>query len=305
MKILVKSRRCVQKKWQPRLLQYQQLGDSSIACSEPQTQRRPLSQQGSLLQQRVGLPPDQTGEFATERTNMVREYRNDYSSSLGREMELLIFGHAGLPVVVFPTSCGHFFEFEDRGVVDALAPRIDAGQLQLICLDSVDMESWYNQDIPPRERIARHMQYEDYVLSEIVPLVRGKNPDPRLTALGCSFGGYHAVNIALRHPDVFTGLLSLSGAFDLSSFLRGYYDQDCYYHLPTHYLPNLTDPWFLDRYRRSNYVLATGWDDHCLVQNQNLDWIMSKAGIPHELHIWDSQNSHDWPTWQRMVQEYL
>jgi len=236
---------------------------------------------------------------------MVREYKKSDSSRLDREMELLLFGHAGLPVVVFPTSGGRFFEFEDRGMVEAIAPRIEAGQLQLFCLDSVDMESWYNQSVPPRGRIVRHMQYEEYVLGEVVPLIRQKNSDPRLTALGCSFGGYHAVNIALRHPDVFTGLLSLSGAFDLSSFLHGYYDQDCYYNLPTHYLPNLTDPWFLDRYRRGNYVLATGWDDHCLAQNQILDGIMNAAGIPHKLHIWDAENSHDWPTWQRMVQQYL
>jgi esterase/lipase superfamily enzyme len=236
---------------------------------------------------------------------MVREYKKDYSSRLGREMELLVFGHAGLPVVVFPTSGGRFFEFEDRGMIAALAPPIDAGHLQLYCLDSVDRESWYNKSVPPRARLARHMQYEEYVLAEVLPLIRQRNPEPRLVALGCSFGGYHAVNMALRHPDIFTGLLSISGAFDVSGFLHGYYDQDSYYNLPTHYLPNLTDPWFLDRYRANRYVLATGWDDHCLAQNQELDRILSGKQIPHQFHIWDSFNSHDWPTWQRMVREYL
>ena len=220
-------------------------------------------------------------------------------------MELLVFGHAGLPVVVFPTSGGRFFEFEDRGMIAALAPRIEAGQLQLYCLDSVDMESWYNQSVSPRARIARHMQYEEYVLGEVLPLIRRHNPEPHLVALGCSLGGYHAVNIAMRHPGVFTGLLSLSGAFDVSGFLHGYYDQDCYYNLPTHYLPNLADPWFLERCRSNRYVLATGLDDHCLAQNQELDRILSAKQIPHQLHIWDTYNSHDWPTWQRMVREYL
>jgi len=236
---------------------------------------------------------------------MVREYHKWHSSRLGREMELLVFGHAGLPVLVFPTSGGKFYEFEDRGMIGALAGKIDAGQLQVYCVDSVDMESWYNRAVAPRWRIARHMQYEDYLIHEVVPLIRQKNPDPHLVSLGCSFGGYHAVNIALRHPDVFSGLLSMSGAFDLSNFLHGYYDQDCYYNLPTHYLPNLSDPWFLERYRRNTYVLATGWDDHCLGQNQNLDRILSSKGIPHKLYIWDSFNSHDWPTWERMVHEYL
>jgi esterase/lipase superfamily enzyme len=220
-------------------------------------------------------------------------------------MELLVFGHAGLPVVVFPSSGGRFFEFEDQGMVAALAGRIDAGQVQLWCVDSVNMESWYDRSLPPRGRIARHMRYEEYVLGEVVPRVRAKNGDPRLVALGCSFGGYHAVNLALRHPEIFTGLLSLSGAFDLTSFLNGYYDQDCYYNLPTHYLPNLTEPWYLERMRRNDYVLATGWDDQCLGQNQDLDRIMSEKGIPHKLFVWEAENTHDWPTWRRMVKEYL
>ena len=236
---------------------------------------------------------------------MNREYHKGLSNRLGREMELLAFGHAGTPVVVFPTSGGRFYEFEDRGMITALAGKIDTGQLQVFCVDSVDMESWYNRQAPPRWRIARHLQYEAYLLTEVLPLIRDKNSDRHLIALGCSFGGYHAANFALRHPDIFTGMLSMSGAFDISSFLDGYYDQDCYYNLPTHYLPNLTDPWFLERYHRNKFVLATGWDDHCLGQNQNLDRILSEKGIPHQFHVWDSQNSHDWPTWQQMLRQYI
>ncbi len=236
---------------------------------------------------------------------MNREYHKWHSTRLDREMELLVFGHAGLPVVVFPTSGGRFYEFEDRGMVDALAGKIDSGQLQLYCVDSVDMESWYNRRVAPRWRVARHAQYEDYVLHEIVTLVRARNTDPRLVALGCSFGGYHAVNIALRHPAVFTGFVSMSGTFDLTGFLDGHYDEECYYHLPTHYLPRLADPWFFDRYRRNIYVLAAGRDDHCLRQNQDLDRVMTERGIPHQFYLWNAQNSHDWPTWQRMAQIYL
>lgn len=220
-------------------------------------------------------------------------------------MELLVLGHGGLPVLVFPTSGGRFFEFEDRGMVGAVADRLEAGGLQLFCVDSVDSESWYNRQVPPRWRIARHVQYEDYLVSEVVPLIRQKNHDAHLVALGCSFGGYHAANAAFRHPDLFTGLLSMSGAFDLASFLGGYYDTDCYFNLPTHYLPNLQDPWYLDRFRRNTYVFATGWDDQCLGQNRNMDRILNEKGIPHKLYVWDSWNSHDWPTWQRMMQQYL
>jgi esterase/lipase superfamily enzyme len=236
---------------------------------------------------------------------MNREYHKWYSHRLGRDMELLVFGHAGVPVIVFPTSGGRFYEFEDRRMVAALGGRIDDGHVQLYCVDSVDMESWYNRNVPPRWRIARHMQFEDYLLNEVVQLIRLKNGDSHLVSLGCSFGGYHAVNIALNHPDLFTGFLSMSGAYDLKKFLNGYFDQDCYFNLPLDYLPNLGDPWFLDRYSRNTYILGTGWDDQCLGQNQLLDRIMSDKWIPHKLYIWDTYNSHDWPTWERMVQHYL
>ena len=236
---------------------------------------------------------------------MNREYHEWQSDRLGRAMELLVFGHAGLPVLVFPTSGGRFFDMEDRGMVDALNDRIEGGQIQLVCVDSVDRESWYNLQIAPGSRVARHMQYEAYLVDEVLPLIRRINPDPRLMALGLSFGGYHAVNIALRHPDLFSGFLSLSGVFDLSVFLDGYYDQNCYYHLPTHYLPRLEDSWYLERMRTSRYVLASGWDDPCLAHNQQLDRILTAKGIPHQLHVWDAPNSHDWPTWQRMADNLL
>jgi len=104
----------------------------------------------------------------------------------------------------------------------------------------------------------------------------------------------------------FNGPTDGSGAFDLTVFLQGYYDENCYLNLPTHYLPALGDPWYFDRYRsHHHYVLATGWDDQCLGQNQNLARIMGAKGIPHNLYIWDSWNSHDWPTWARMMNEYL
>lgn len=236
---------------------------------------------------------------------MNREYLKWFTPRLGREMELLVFGHGGLPVVVFPTSGGRFFEFEDRGMLAAVGGKIESGALQLFCADSIDAESWYNRNAAPRQKIARHLQYEDYLLQELVPLVRARNRDPRLIAAGCSFGGYHAVNLALRNPELFTGFLSMSGAFDLSGFLRGYYDSDVYFHTPPHFLANLDDPRILGLLRRSSYTLATGCDDHCLDENRRLAALLQAKAVPCRLEVWDAWNSHDWPTWQSMAQRYL
>ena len=90
----------------------------------------------------------------------------------------------------------------------------DAGRLQAFCLDSVDSESWYNRRIPPRQRALRHMQYENYVIHEALPFIRTRNPEARVAVTGCSFGGYHCVNFALRHPELVGPCVSMGGAFD-------------------------------------------------------------------------------------------
>jgi esterase/lipase superfamily enzyme len=238
---------------------------------------------------------------------MKREYRRWFSHELGREMEMLVFGDRGLPAIVFPTSQGRFYEFEDRGMVSAVADKIGSGRLQLFCVDSVDAESWYSRDVPPRWWIARHMQYEHYILREVVPLVRQQNHAPHLVALGCSFGGYHAVNIALRHPHLFTGFLSMSGAFDLKAlgFLPGYYDDDCYFNLPLDFVPNLREERILGCMRHNTYVLATGVHDQCWNDNERLAAVMRSKHVPVRLDVWGDNARHDWPWWQRMAQVYL
>jgi esterase/lipase superfamily enzyme len=238
---------------------------------------------------------------------MHREYFKGHSAELGREMEMLVFGHAGLPAIVFPTSQARFYEFEERGMVDSVRDKIEGGRLQLFCVDSVDAESWYNRNVGPRWRIARQVQYEKHILNEVVPFIREHNRNPHLAALGCSFGGYHAVNMSLRHPDVFTGCLSMSGAFDMQSlgFLGDYFDDDCYFNLPMSYLPNLNDAGTLDRMRHNTYVLATGVHDQCWNDNERLAAIMRAKHIPVRLDVWGDNARHDWPWWQRMMQVYL
>jgi len=240
---------------------------------------------------------------------MHREYHKWFSVGLGREMELLVFGaaggHEGVPALVFPTACGRFYEFEDRGMVHALEQKINSGGTQLFCVDSVDSESWYNRDVPGQWKIARHMQYEKYVMDEVLPFIRQKNRSAQLASIGCDFGGYHAVNIALRHPDKFTAFLSMGGAFDLSGFLRGYFDEDCYYNSPPDYIRNMNDHWYLDKFRHNTYVLATGVHDPCWDENEKLAALMRAKGIPVRLDVWGDNTGHDWPWWQKMVQMYL
>lgn len=221
-------------------------------------------------------------------------------------MELLVFGHGGAPVLVFPTSMGRFFEYEDRGMIEAIRDKIEAGHLQVFCVDSVDAESWYNKSVPPRQRVLRHMEYERYLLDEMLPFIRARNVSPDRIVTGCSFGGYHCVNFALRHPDLVGRCVSLGGAFDVQKFFLGdYYDEDCYFNCPPHYLANGDDGWYWDRYQTMDLVLATGEHDICLDENLRLSGILTARSIPHRLDVWGDGTGHDWPWWQQMARKFL
>ena len=237
---------------------------------------------------------------------MHREYHHWFSPTLQREMEILVFGDGGVPVMVFPTSKGRFYDYEDRGMVATIAGIIERRSVQLFCLDSIDAESWYNESAHPRFRVLRHIEYEEYILKEAIPFIRSKNPTDKLFVTGCSFGGYHAINFTLRHPGSVDSCISLSGSFDIRGFLSGYTDEDCYYNNPMEYLPNLADNTYLNLYRsKVHFILATGEWDFCLDSNLKLSRILDGKGVKHWLDVWGDHTKHDWPWWQMMIKKYL
>lgn len=235
---------------------------------------------------------------------MRRDYIKWYSPSLNRDMELLAFGERGFPIVVFPTSGGRFYEYEDRGMVDALRGKMEAGELQVICADSVDQESWYNRSAAPWDRLHRQNAFDAYLTLELTPFVRNRTSWPQIGATGCSFGGYHAVNFALRHPDLVTYAVSMSGAFDIPGrFLDGFYNDDAYFHAPLDYLPGLNDG-MLDSVRRNYFVLAIGNQDPLFDQNVKLAHWLGVKRIPHIMDVWDGFG-HDWPWWHGMAAKFF
>lgn len=220
-------------------------------------------------------------------------------------MELLAYGERGFPVVVFATSGGRFHEYEDHGMIHALEPKIERGELQVFCVDSVDRSSWYNGWAHPADKLHSQNAFDAYLTLEFTPFVQNRTWWTRMGATGCSFGGYHAINFALRHPDIVTYVVSMSGAFDIPKrFLNGYYDENAYFNSPLDNLPNLSDSWFLDRYRSNYYVLTTGWGDPLLDQSMKLAGEFRHKQIPHFLDIWEGFG-HDWPWWQQMAAKFF
>ncbi|NOT83325.1 MAG: esterase family protein [Methylococcaceae bacterium] len=242
---------------------------------------------------------------------MNREYHRQWSDSLQRDMELLIFGYAGAKVLIFPTRKGRFYEYENLGLVKCLADKIQQGYLQLFCIDSIDNESLYCDAAHPLSRIQRHIAFEKYVIQEILPFMHARNSHECVIAHGLSLGAYHATNIAFRHPHLFKKLVACSGRFDLTlnvedfkDLFDGFYNEDIYFHTPSHFLPNLDCPWRLSKLRAMDITLVIGKEDPFLQNNQRLSLILREKDIHHQLLVWDDR-AHSGYYWRRMAALYI
>lgn len=140
-------------------------------------------------------------------------------------MEFLWFGWSGYPVIAFPAEMGRFYDHENAGLLARLERKLDDGFLQIVCVDSNDAHSWFNDSIAPSERGQRHEAYVSYVRDEIVPYVRERAQRDALGTFGCGFGAYHAANIAVRHPDVVTRAVCFDGRYDPRRFVDGYWSE--------------------------------------------------------------------------------
>lgn len=242
---------------------------------------------------------------------MHREYHRWWSGRLERDMELLIFGHAGAKVLVFPTRGGRFFEYEQLRMTEILRDKLEQGHLQLYCIDSLDAESFYCWWAHPEGRIQRHIAYEAYILNEVFPLMQMKNPHPCVISHGCSLGAFHAANIAFRHPDRFRKVAAFSGRYDLTirvedfgDLFDGYYSENIYFHTPTHFLPGLGCGERLRRLREMDLVFTIGKEDPFRGNNEYLSSILTEKGIPHQLHQWEDR-AHSGYYWRQMARIYL
>ncbi len=244
-------------------------------------------------------------------SSVKREYQKWYSTHLQRDMEMLIFGDRGKPVLFFPTRTAHFYDYEDWKVIDALAPKIDAGELQIVCLDSVDKDSFYNKELHPSERIKRHELFEKYILTEVLPFIRQKNSSPNIISAGCSLGAYHAVNLAFRYPQLFSKVVGMSGRYDITiqlpffeDLFEGHIDQSIFMHQPTQYLPHIKSEQTLNKLKQLEIIIAVGETDGFLANNLMLDNILTEKGINHEFFIWQGE-AHKAQYWSQMVQLYF
>jgi len=243
---------------------------------------------------------------------MKREYYKWHSANLERDMELLVFGHSGARVIVFPTSCGRFYDWENREMIETLKPQIEQGDLQVFCVDAVDAESWWNTLLTPGERAKRHLQYHDYIIQEILPFTAKLNNTDYVIALGASMGAYHAMNLTLRFPQSFDKCLAMSGPYDFAQmsapynifdWIHHYSDDDVLQSNPVQLVKSLSRAQ-IEKLAGVEMIFPIGQTDPLYEGSRLLADAMKEKQLPHAFITWDGF-AHDWPYWKQMISLYL
>ncbi len=227
------------------------------------------------------------------------------SPILSMPMHIACYGHKGHPLLIFPTAAADYLETERFFLIKAIEPAILAGRVQAFSIDSINSHSWMDSHLPISEQARRQALFSRYVEEEVAGFIRGVRgePDARIATTGASFGAFHAANTLFRRPDLFDGLIAMSGFYDLGpDYLKGYCDDDCYFNNPLWYLPGLNGQ-SLDFLRNDCRILVmTGQGDWEVPDaSRRLSATLHEKGIPHDLDIWGFDVCHDWPWWRKML----
>jgi len=224
---------------------------------------------------------------------------------------VLAYGHWGRPLLVFPAQEGRRYEWEERGMIDAVAGLVEAGRVKIYCVDSWDSGSWHDDWLPLEERAHLHEAYERWLLEHVVPLIHADcGGFQEIVTTGVSFGAYHAANLALRRADLFPLALCLSGIYDVEGIGWGERGDTVYFHNPMAYVAHLGGD-HLDWLRsRVSLLLVVGrgaWEDSTgsLDQTHRFAAVLAEKGIRHELDVWGHDSPHDWPAWRAQIAHHL
>ena len=231
---------------------------------------------------------------------MTEKHIKYYSHILNREIDLLVHGDWGYPILMFPTSMGRYYQNKDFGLVSSVSNFVDSGKIKLYNIDTIDNETFYDNHYSPQIRIHNYNQYVRFLAEELVPYIKNECQVDKIGVAGASFGGFHASNFAFKFPDSVAYLFSMSGAFSIKAFMRGHHDDNVYFNSPQEYLRG-RESWV---YNHMKIVLGTSDWDICLGDNKDMSSLLASKNINH---LYDERKwaTHDWPLWKSMFVDYV
>ncbi len=227
-----------------------------------------------------------------------------YSQHLQKQVEIPIYGHYGFVLLMFPALSDSPYIYEENNTIERLKDFLNKGKCRIFAVPSINETTWFTDTISNEEKSKRFLDYNNFIAEELVPQIFAKcnGPVPIITC-GASIGGLIAINSYFRRPDCFYGTIALSGFFNLEFITNYYFDDNCYYNSPIHYLPNLNDSYWLSFLMSKHHVyLLTGSGENEFPHNtEHLAGILREKDIKHHTEIWGPEYGHNFHTWNDML----
>ena len=223
-------------------------------------------------------------------------------------MPLVAYGHAGYPLLMFPTAAADYLEYERFYLVDAIKEFIDNGLIRAYSINSVNRYSLLNQESHPGWKVEMLSRYDRYITDEVLPLIRNEcGDDVKPLTTGASLGALLAANTYFKHSDNFRGVIAMSGSYNIYNYLENYFDENVYYNNPMMYLKNLDDDYHLPRLQKADSIaIVTGQGSfEAPDRSRDLSELLRSKEIPHVLDVWGHDVNHDWVWWRKMLPDYL
>jgi len=238
---------------------------------------------------------------------MKRVSHHWFSASLNRDMNLICYGYYGYALLLFPALETDYLEYENSQTIDCIGNFINNGTLKVYSIGSIISETWLSKNNSTGEKALLQQNYNKYIEEEVVPYIKkdcgGNVP---VIACGASTGAFLAVNAFFRRPDLFTGVIGMSGNYDLKLYSDGYFDDNCYFNSPIDFLANLSDEKVINELNNKNIIIACGQGENENPSSSKLlSDILRSKNINHWLDIWGDDMDHNWPTWQKMLPYFI
>jgi esterase/lipase superfamily enzyme len=230
-----------------------------------------------------------------------------YSERMEQQFTVARWGHFGVPVLVFPTAGGDAQEIERNHLVSACASLLEAGRVKIYSCDSVAGRALATATGSPEYRMWLLNQFHQAVRHELVPAIRADmgGSTQRIVTAGASIGAFNAVALLCRYPDAFEAAVGMSGTYQIRRFLEDRWSEDLYFASPIDFLPGL-DGDDLSVLRQRRVILASGEGAHeDIGESWALAEVLGSKGVPNRVDSWGPETIHDWPSWWRMLPQYL
>lgn len=215
----------------------------------------------------------------------------------GTSYEIKIFGDYGFVLMMFPTFGDNYAKKIDVEIIITLEDFIKKGLFRVALIPTINDYFWSKECEYSFEKSKLLHDFNNFLIGEIIRnlyKIIGR-PTPIITLGCCKQAGFYAANSFFRRPDLFYGMISVDGVFDIHLLCRDINEEDdnIYFNNPMPFLPNLNDDYWLIhlKAKKDINIIAFTSNPSSVGQANQLSSILASKNIEHRKEIIDGESN--------------